>query len=181
VYKRQAPIILLESKNIKYSENQEHAVLSISASEEAEFTLDHAFDGVHFLIEGDNEVFFRKTPDYEVPVDADMDNEYRIQLIATDLSGNQSDAVVTINVVNVDDEVVLGLVEDLVVFPNPASQLIMVKGVIFAKATIMDLSGNKILQTENRLIDISSLKAGNYLLHIFTVNSQSIVKKLTVK
>ncbi|MBI3135521.1 MAG: serine hydrolase [Bacteroidetes bacterium] len=57
---------------------------------------------------------------------------------------------------------------ELVVYPNPAHEIITVKGV---KATdfnlmIYDVSGNLVLESNTQQTDISLLKAGVYVMHI---------------
>ena len=47
---------------------------------------------------------FNTSPDFELPVDADMDNVYVVTVEATDVSGNSSQQTISITVVDVNEQ-----------------------------------------------------------------------------
>ena len=74
--------------------------------------------------------------------------------------------------------------EQWVIFPNPASDVVSIVGVGQATVVINDLTGRKVavhsISDDNNNIDVSSLAAGVYFLHISS-DGVSAVRKLIVK
>ncbi|MGB3468416.1 MAG: hypothetical protein WBA74_24235, partial [Cyclobacteriaceae bacterium] len=84
-------------------ENNQDFFYTASADEPATFSLGSAKDETHFMIANDNQVRFINSPDFENPLDANADNIYMIDLIATDESDNSSTLEISFIVQDIDD------------------------------------------------------------------------------
>jgi len=62
------------------------------------------------------------------------------------------------------------------VYPNPASHLIQLEALEFEQARIFKMNGQLVLSSNQKLIDISSIESGMYLLQIKAQNEGKIVK-----
>jgi len=66
---------------------------------------------------------------------------------------------------------------NLVIYPNPSSDIIYIGGVEgIDKIVLYDITGKMIFTTQNNTIDISSLSDGLYLIEIFKGNSKKVSK-----
>jgi polyhydroxybutyrate depolymerase len=63
------------------------------------------------------------------------------------------------------------------VFPNPATNVVNIEGEHFSSACILDVTGKLVLQSNQKLIDISSLAKGIYSIVIISGENR-VVKKL---
>ncbi len=68
---------------------------------------------------------------------------------------------------------------NLSVYPNPANDVVNIKGE-FTEVSLINSLGNLIFTTKNKTIDLSTIPAGMYILKIDSVNG-SVNKKLYVK
>lgn len=77
----------------------------------------------------------------------------------------------------IDNPVGLNELEEIsvLVFPNPASELLSVKGENVLGMTVVSLSGQVLLQSTTSEINVSSLSFGSYLVHVQT-NAGTITK-----
>ena len=90
------------SSSISVEENQT-AVFSFTANEAVTWSLGTSDDKVLFAITSSGVVTFNESPDFEIPSDANTDNNYLIEVVATDAKGNISKQIVTITVTDVFD------------------------------------------------------------------------------
>ncbi len=85
-------------------ENTGGVVYSASADEAVVFSLGSAKDEALFELSNGTDIGFLSAPDFEDPRDADGDNHYELDIIATDLAGNSSSLEIIITVLNLDDD-----------------------------------------------------------------------------
>ena len=78
-----------------------------SMKDSASWTL-NGNDASHFMLEGSPGMSvtlkFKNAPDYEMPMDADMDNVYEVSVEATDSESNTAMRAVTVTVINLDED-----------------------------------------------------------------------------
>ena len=102
--------------------------------------------------------------------DYEEDSVLVIYVIATDNTGLSSGPQsFTIKVVNVDDGTGIGDAATYIkIYPNPVSDILTVKSSArIDQLVLMDLSGRVLeIKTEVRMIDVSSLDAGIYILKV---------------
>ncbi|PZU80923.1 MAG: hypothetical protein DI529_16135 [Chryseobacterium sp.] len=68
---------------------------------------------------------------------------------------------------------------ELTLYPNPAKNLIRIDSLQNIKdIQIFDISGKKLLSAKTDLVDISSLRSGNYIVNISLKNGEKISKKI---
>jgi hypothetical protein len=90
-------------------------------------------------------------------------------------------ATVIINLTDVE-EFTLSLAEDgQMIYPNPSSGIINIRLNQFKKAELYDLSGKKVLTSMDRLMDISSIDKGVYLINIERQDGTTSVTKIIKK
>jgi hypothetical protein len=65
----------------------------------------------------------------------------------------------------------------LKIYPNPTSDIINVVGVDVKKIEIFNISGLKVLISNNNQIDVSRLKCGTYIIKIFGKNNETSTNK----
>ena len=87
-----------------FAENGTGVVYRATADETVSFTLGTGQDEAFFSIQNENELIFATAPDFEAPADADEDNDYLVELIATDEADNATTLTLTITVTDVDDQ-----------------------------------------------------------------------------
>ncbi len=94
---------ITSSSTADFAENGTGTAYAITADDAmATFDLGISKDEALFAING-NEVSFVTAPDYEDPQDANSDNAYVLDVIASDGAGNSSTLEVTITVTDVDE------------------------------------------------------------------------------
>ncbi|HEY0031110.1 MAG TPA: T9SS type A sorting domain-containing protein [Bacteroidia bacterium] len=64
----------------------------------------------------------------------------------------------------------------LIIFPNPATNLINIEGAAIAWITILDMQGKVVMQTQQKQMDVSSLAKGVYSIVILSENNRSVRK-----
>ncbi len=71
---------------------------------------------------------------------------------------------------------------EMIIYPNPVSDILTVKGDPFLQAEILDLTG-KIVKTQlnNNTIDVSILQKGIYLIKLENKQHQTVVRKFVKK
>ena len=67
------------------------------------------------------------------------------------------------------------------VSPNPASEIIVVAGEGFAKAEIYNIAGQKVMESIENTINVSSMPSGIYMLKVFDVNGTAEAQSFIVK
>ncbi len=88
----------------------------------------------------------------------------------------------TLYQMNAYDILPIELVEKtpLLLFPNPASHIIRIESKGYSSATIYNISGQLLLSSQEKSIDISTLKSGLYFIHIKNKNGQITIQKIEV-
>jgi len=73
------------------------------------YSIAEGLDGALFSIDAQSgELKFIETPDFENPLDSDGDNEYNVQVVATDAIGNSTTQLISISINNVNDNAPTG-------------------------------------------------------------------------
>ncbi|NPA35374.1 MAG: T9SS type A sorting domain-containing protein [Chlorobi bacterium] len=71
---------------------------------------------------------------------------------------------------------------NLTVYPNPATEYFYINLPIDANVTLYDMSGNKILQTNKRVVQLDDVSTGIYLVLVKDNNGQPLgISRLTVR
>ena len=70
--------------------------------------------------------------------------------------------------------------ENIVIYPNPASEWIQVDG-DFSSLTLFDLNGRKVLESKESPMKIKSLNAGTYVVEITTPSGSKIRSKVIIR
>ncbi|MFY0605444.1 MAG: hypothetical protein JXR10_01945 [Cyclobacteriaceae bacterium] len=91
------------STSASFEENGTGVAYTATADETVTFTLGSNKDESLFSLANDNEISFSSSPDYEAPADGNTDNDYLIDVIATDAAGNATTLEVTISVTDIDE------------------------------------------------------------------------------
>ncbi|MCU4164406.1 sulfatase-like hydrolase/transferase [Carboxylicivirga caseinilyticus] len=79
-------------------------------------------------------------------------------------------------------DVTKALESEIIVFPNPADDIITVKGVRCQKLELFSISGSLVLSCYNsNAMNIENVSNGQYILKIYDDNGQSINKKVIVQ
>ena len=154
------------------------AVLTVMATDaDAGTTLRYSISGgadqALFGINNSGALTFMTAPDFEIPTDQGGDNEYIVEVTATD--GTNS-AMQTITVTVTDDpsddsdDDPLGFSADeeaAVIFPNPSGRYLEVRSPVGGAFKILSLSGKSLLEgSTNTRVDITSLQSGLYLVQL---------------
>ena len=85
------------------------SVATFSASENVSWTLSGT-DQALFSIDGLGNLRFRNAPDFEYPSDYDANNQYQLNVTATDTAGNAASQTMTVTVTNVSEGQIAGTV-----------------------------------------------------------------------
>lgn len=93
-----APEFTSES-SVNFTENSSSTAYVIMTNEEATFELGTTNDEQLFSLSNGNEVSFINAPDFDNPQDADQNNEYLLDVIATDPAGNRATLLLKITVI----------------------------------------------------------------------------------
>ena len=108
-------------------------------------------------------------PDFENPTDQGSDNEYIVEVMASDGTKSAMQTI-TITVTNDPSDDVLGFSEAekaTVIFPNPSGDYLEVRSSVGDTFQILSLSGKPLLEgTTNTRIDITFLRSGLYLVQL---------------
>lgn len=78
-------------------------VTQMVASEAVTWTISGGADALKFTIAADGTLTFAQAPDFENPTDTNRDNDYIVEVTATDAAGNSSVQTVTVHVVDIND------------------------------------------------------------------------------
>ena len=85
------------------NENQT-SVTTFTANETVTWSLTGGTDQTKFAIDTNTGVIsFQAAPDYENPTDSDTDNDYVVEVTATDASSNTSIQTLTVTVLDVNE------------------------------------------------------------------------------
>ena len=101
------PAFASASASVEFAENSTSIVYTAAATDIDNETLTYSISGTDatlFTIGASSGLLaFRSAPDYEQPADANGDNSYSLNLIATDPVGNQGQQSLTVQVSNTND------------------------------------------------------------------------------
>ena len=91
------------SSSISIKENN-LVIHTLSANESVTWSLNDSLDSSSFSINASTGTLsFTSAPDYETPYDNDSNNQYLLDVRATDLAGNYSDQALTVSILDVDE------------------------------------------------------------------------------
>ena len=108
---------------------------------------------------GEIEMFYAENAESEIFEDA---NEVNVQYVdLTSVTENQ--------------------VKVFSVFPNPASESIVISGEGFQKAEIYNTVGQKVMETTMNIINVSDLQSGIYMLKVYDANGNAEAQSFVVK
>ncbi len=151
------------------AENSTGVAYTAVADEAVTFSLGTTKDESAFTLSNDDEISFTASPDFENPNDADADNAYVIDIIATDAVGNSSTLEVTISVLD-ELEQVLSINRDGVgfrLYPNPVTDHLRISGQFsWQEISIYDMTGKEMDFTISggEVINVMHFPKGGYLV-----------------
>lgn len=70
--------------------------------------------------------------------------------------------------------------QDLLLYPNPASEILSIRHPKYNHSIIYSLSGQKVLTTKDSDINISELNSGIYIISIFDKDLNSVQRKIVI-
>lgn len=147
-----APTIT-SSSAFSVNENQT-TVGTLTANETSTWTLRPSADSATVNINNSSgEISFKAAPNFESPIDADLNNVYSINVRATDAAGNTADATLSITVIDVDESTTI----------SPSLSAAPKKGVVVniqilaskAGKVSVSVQGRRLLSCSNRPISPS--------------------------
>lgn len=86
------------NSSVDFAENGTGVAYTAAADEAVTFSLGVSKDESLFTLANDDEISFDSAPDFENPLDGNVDNHYIIDVIAADAAGNSTTLEVTISV-----------------------------------------------------------------------------------
>ncbi|WP_158596871.1 immunoglobulin-like domain-containing protein [Aquimarina sp. BL5] len=110
------------------------------------------------------------------PVDTSLEGTYTITYNVMDTAGNTAAEVTRTVTVSALLNIEENEIESLEIYPNPTSDKLFISREV-EKVIIYTITGQKILETNNNSIEMSSYRSGVYLVHIFT-NKGNTVKRI---
>ena len=176
-------ILALTSDNfIPIDENTEGVFHTITANEEVTFSLGTEKEEEWFILDG-TQLSFKSAPDFEVPFEEGEDNDYFIDLIATDGAGNVSSVELIVSVVDVDETVLSA--EDLAgsigFYPNPVVDKVFFTSGKEMNVRILTIDGRLVVdQNVTGALDLSGLTKGSYLMEIREGNQQTTQRMIKI-
>ncbi|MEM9857351.1 MAG: T9SS type A sorting domain-containing protein [Bacteroidota bacterium] len=180
--------VFTSASAIAVPENTVGTAYTARADESVTFSLGTSKDEALFVL-ATNELSFITAPDFENPSDGDSDNQYLLDITATDVAGNATTQQLSITVTNEDEEVILGLEDRLnfSIYPNPTSNQLAIRGIELSnydRLTITTIEGKQVLDFEDLSVpqfDISTLSSGIYMLMLQSndgiINRSRIIKR----
>ena len=123
---------------------------------------------------------FTTAPDFEIPADQGSDNEYNVEVTASDGTNSDTQTII-VTVTNDPSDDILGFSADeeaAVIFPNPSGDYLEVRSLVGGAFQLLSLSGKPLLEgTTNTKMDITSLQSGLYLIQLPDGRLLKFVKK----
>jgi VCBS repeat-containing protein len=110
--------------------------------------------------------------------DFENSNSHAIEITTSDQGGLNFSKFFVITVIDVFEDILGFEKNELVVYPNPAKDFIVVKWEDYASATLTSLSGKNIITTSSSVIDIQNLKPGIYLITLESVDKKQSTLKI---
>ena len=155
-----APVIESESV-VVFDENSNDDVLKVSASDNANVTysLADGLDSNLFTIDANTGVLrFKQSPDYEHPQDSNGDNEYKVEVVVKDTTGNYTTQEISVNINNVNEGIIVSADVDLGSVAEDNSYT-FTQADLLANATDIDgdtLSVNSLTATNGTITDLGN-------------------------
>jgi chorismate mutase len=168
---------------VSVEENVAGTIYTITSDVTATFSLGIDKDEALFDLATDA-ISFKSAPDFEAPQDANEDNVYELDVLATDGDGNSTTKAIRITVTDVEEEPLSNDKEILSkVYPNPVQTTLYFQPVnmaIGADIRILDITGRiqKAFKYngKNQEIDVSELSNGVYTLSVSSKGKQMQIK-----
>ncbi|WP_425390281.1 cadherin domain-containing protein [Ekhidna sp.] len=116
----------------------------------------------------------------KVEFDYEESGSHSLEITTTDNGGLSFSKTFDITIIDVEGDV-LGLDElddDVIIYPNPARDYLVIKWEKLERATVSDLSGRKLLRSLNRTLDLRALNTGVYLITLEGKDSERIVFRI---
>ena len=168
------PPVITSNATVSVAENTT-TVLTVTATDaDAGTTLNYPISGgadraLFRINRTSGALAFATAPDFEMPADQGSDNEYVVEVTASDGTKSAMQTI-TITVTNDPSDDILGfsINEDAtVIFPNPSGHYLEVRSVAEGTFQLLSLSGEPLLEgTTNTKVDIASLQSGLYLVQL---------------
>jgi hypothetical protein len=101
-----APLDITSSNIAIFDEDAQGVIVHVTATESipVKYSIDNSLDGALFTIDSATGALrFMNSPDYDAPLDLDLDNEYTLKIIATDDAGNFTTQLVSVYINNIND------------------------------------------------------------------------------
>ncbi|MEO1054090.1 MAG: right-handed parallel beta-helix repeat-containing protein [Bacteroidota bacterium] len=171
--------ILTLGEEFTVEENTTDIIVDIGAIEGVVFSLGNDKDEALFMF-NDNRLSFTNTPDFENPLDFDENNEYVVDVMATDEAGNISSTELTILILDVAETIVSveEPVPSLKFYPNPVVDYLYFNNQREFNIRVMTLDGQILIdQRAKGSIDLSQLIKGTYLIEI-SQGDTSIIERI---
>jgi hypothetical protein len=147
-----APTIT-SSSALSVNENQT-TVGTLTANETSTWTLRPSADSATVNINNSSGVItFKATPNYENPIDSDLNNIYSVHIRATDAAGNATDAALTITVLDVDESTTIS--PSLSASPKKGVAVNIQITASQAGKVSVSIQGRRLLSCSNRSISAS--------------------------
>jgi hypothetical protein len=70
--------------------------------------------------------------------------------------------------------------DEIVISPNPAKDFIELKTDDFEYAEIIDLAGKIVKKSDEKIIDISNIPVGSYIIKVYSINNP-VISRIFVK
>lgn len=160
---------LTSGTSISITENTTGTIYIVAADESVTFSLGSSKDEGVFTLSTD-ELSFTVAPDFENPQDSNGDNEYLLDVTATDASGNATTIVLAVAVTAAP--LSASEMDEIAIYPNPVSDRFSINGhelSHYSKLVISDSEGRTVLSFKElspSVFDVSSLGEGVYFIHL---------------
>lgn len=175
--------VITSSASVTVEENVTTTVYTITSDVTASYSLDSSKDEALFTLTIDA-IRFTNAPDFETPLDADANNVYLLDVIATDANGIATTKAISITVTDAEETPLANKKERLFeLYPNPVKNTLYVRPVKITKDAyiqILDITGRlqKSLKYngQEQAIDVSELSAGVYIIRVFAKSGKMQLK-----
>ncbi|MEM6643215.1 MAG: LamG-like jellyroll fold domain-containing protein, partial [Bacteroidota bacterium] len=173
-----APTDILLSQDSIYENSEPGSLIGILSSEDEDenesFT--YSFENSSDLFEIVSDKLLSK-----VVFDHEAQTNYNLEIKVVDKGSLSFLKSFNILIVDVDEPLGISNESKITVYPNPVSDILIIKSNSFKNATIYDLSGQEILRSNNKVIDMQSLIEGTYILRVVSDDPQAAAIRIHKK
>lgn len=117
-------------------------------------------------------------------LDFETTSQFNLVIEVEDGKGGASTATIIVNLNDIDEVPVLGMDNDAIrsvdIYPNPVSSLLTIRWHKFDRAILRDFSGQAILTSSQRILDIKDLPSGVYIMTLKS-NSDEFINFRIIK